>query len=148
MVMNIAVQKWGIILLRLAFGGILIAASIDKILHPVQFSQAVENYQLVGEIISRWTAVWLPYLELIIGIFLILGVWMEAAAIINFGMMAMFFAAVFQAYARGLDIHCGCFTVEGDTGVDLWKIFYNLLLLIGSGLLWMAYRRSSRTLQN
>lgn len=146
--MNKAVQKWGVILLRLVFGGILIAASIDKILHPVQFSQAVENYQLVGETFSRWAAVWLPYLEIIIGILLIVGVWVEAAAVLNLGMMLIFFVAVLQAYIRGLDIHCGCFTVEGDAGVDLAKIFYNSLLLIGSGLLLMAYRLSGKAIKS
>ncbi len=146
--MNIAVQKWGRILLRLVFGGILIAASIDKILHPIQFSQAVENYQLVGETLSRWAAIWLPYLEIIIGILLILGIWVEASAILNLGMMLVFFVAVLQAYARGLDIHCGCFTVEGEAGVDLEKIFYNSLLLVGSGLLLLAYRRSGRAIES
>ncbi|MCK6619905.1 MAG: DoxX family membrane protein [Calditrichaceae bacterium] len=146
--MNKAVQKWAGISLRLVFGGILIAASIDKILHPVQFSQAVENYQLAGETLSRWAAVWLPYLEIITGILLILGIWVKAAAILNLGMMFIFFVAVFQAYVRGLDIHCGCFTVEGDETVDLWKILYNLLLAIGSGLLLMVYRRSGRAIES
>lgn len=128
-------MKWFIIALRIGFGAILIAASIDKLLHPIQFSQAVENYQVFGEVLSRWTAIWLPYLEILTGVLLILGVWFDAAAILNFLMMGIFFLALTQAYARGLDINCGCFSVEGDAKLSFGKLLYNLLLLGGSIIL-------------
>jgi len=128
-------MKWFILLLRIGFGVILIAASIDKLLHPIQFSQAVENYQVFGEVLSRWAAIWLPYLEFLTGALLILGVWFDAAALLNLLMMTIFFLALIQAYIRGLDINCGCFSVEGGAKLGLGKLLYNFLLLGGSIIL-------------
>lgn len=128
-------MKWFIIALRIGFGAILIAASIDKLLHPIQFAQAVENYQVFGEVLSRWVAIWLPYLEILTGVLLILGIWFDAAAILNFLMMTIFFLALMQAYIRGLDINCGCFSVQGGTKLGLGKLLYNLLLFGGSSIL-------------
>lgn len=142
-------MKWFIIALRIGFGAILIAASIDKLLHPIQFAQAVENYGMFGEVLSRWVAIWLPYLEILIGVLLILGIWFDAAAILNFLMMAIFFLAVVQAYARGLDINCGCFSVEGGAKLSLGKLLYNLLLLGGSiVLVFFAIKGNYRLKKN
>ena len=72
-------RKWVVLALRLGFGALLIAASVDKMIHPFGFAQAVENYRVIGEELSRWVAVWLPYLEFLTGLFLILGIWTDAA---------------------------------------------------------------------
>jgi uncharacterized membrane protein YphA (DoxX/SURF4 family) len=132
------IHKWLVIALRLTFGIILIAASIDKIQHPWEFVQSVENYGILGERFARWVAIWLPYLELIVGILLILGIWLDAASILTFLMMIIFAVAVTQAYFRGLDINCGCFSTEGGAKIDLLKLFYNFTLLIGSFILMQA----------
>lgn len=131
-------SKWIIILLRVVFGVILIAASIDKLIHPLQFAQDVENYRLLGTVLSRWVAIWLPYLELATGILLILGLWFDATTLINFTLMAVFLLAVVQAYFRGLDINCGCFSVGEGAKVSLRKILDNFLLLTGSFWLLIA----------
>lgn len=142
-------MKWFIIVLRIVFGIILIAASIDKLTHPIQFAQAVENYRLVGEVLSRWTAIWLPYLELATGILLIAGIWLDAAAIVNFVMMAIFLVAVIQAYARGLDINCGCFSTDGGSKIGPGKILYNFLLLGGSLILLLtAFKEKAVSIKN
>ena len=139
----IKIKKWFFIALRLTFGGLLIAACVDKIIHPLEFAQAVENYQVFGERFARWVAVWLPYLELIVGIFLILGIWYDAAVILNFIMMAVFFIAITQAYVRGLDINCGCFSADGGTKIDLPKLSYNFLLLAGSFILMQGSSKNN-----
>jgi uncharacterized membrane protein YphA (DoxX/SURF4 family) len=133
-----------IIILRIVFGVILIAASIDKLIHPLLFAQDVENYRLFGTLLSRWAAIWLPYLELTTGVLLIFGLWFDAAAIINFTLMIVFLLAIVQAYFRGLDINCGCFSVGNGTKVSLSKILYNLLLSVGSFGLFMAMLKEKK----
>jgi hypothetical protein len=64
---TVILPEWLIIILRIVFGVILIAASIDKLIHPLQFARDVENYRLLGTLLSRWVAIWLPYLELTTG---------------------------------------------------------------------------------
>ncbi len=131
-------------ILRIIFGGMLIYASLDKIISPLDFARLVENYQIVGPRTSRWIAVGLPYLELMIGLLLMSGFWLDSAVVLNFLMMSVFFLAVAQAYARGLDIRCGCFSTEG-AAIDSSKVAFNGLLLIGSAILLKSGLFSSKT---
>lgn len=128
------------LLLRFGFGLLLLIASIDKMMHPFEFAQAVENYRVVGEGMSYWVAVWLPYLEASIGLFLILGLWMDAATLMNALLMILFLFMVAQAYIRHLDIRCGCFTVQGEaSSIGIWKIMQNGLFAgLSILLVWLA----------
>lgn len=127
-----------IIFLRIIFGGILITASIDKIQHPYPFAEIVENYRILGGDISRWIAVWIPYLEAFTGCLLILGIWLETTVVMNALLMCLFWILVTQAYIRGLDIRCGCFFVEGESKIGLLKILENTVLA-GFAILLMTF---------
>lgn len=128
----------GIILLRIGFGLLLCYAAIDKIRHPLQFANNVENYRVFNTDLSLWAAAFIPYLEVITGLLLITGIWIDAASMINMLFMCMFFILVTQAYARGLDIHCGCFsTGEEGESIGLFKIITNLFYMIMSILLFI-----------
>ena len=134
-------QKWLIMTLRLGFGMFLIIASIDKIRHPYPFADAVEDYRVMGEGLSRWVAVWVPYLEAIVGALLILGVWLNEAVLMNCLLMGVFLIMVSQAYLRRLDIRCGCFFVEGESTIGLMKIVENALFVCFSVLLLVLVRK-------
>ncbi len=139
-------QKWLIMMLRLGFGLLFVVASIDKIRHPYPFADVVENYRVLGEGLSRWVAVWVPYLEAIVGALLILGIWLDEAVLMNFFLMGVFFSMVTQAYLRGLDIRCGCFFVEGDSTIGLMKIGENTLFVCFSALLLVLVRKRKSAL--
>ncbi len=68
---------------RLLLGGIFIYASVDKILYPAGFAQTIHNYQLLPDILVNITAVVLPWIELFLGLFLILGLWLPGAAVLT-----------------------------------------------------------------
>jgi putative oxidoreductase len=125
-------------ILRLGFAFILAWASVDKILHPYDFSLDVLNYRVVNEGMSLLVAVWLPYLELFTAVCLLAGLWLEAAAVINAVLMWTFLGLILQAFFRRLDIHCGCFTVKGDTVIGPLKIAENTLFAALSLLLVAA----------
>lgn len=122
-------------LLRIGFGCLLILASTDKIRHPLDFALAVENYRVLGEEASRWVAIFIPCLEALTGMFLIAGFWPDASAWINALLMMVFLVLVIQAYARKLDIHCGCFFVQGESRIGPLKILENSLYAVFSALL-------------
>jgi len=132
-------------LLRLGFAVILAWASADKILHPYEFGQDVLNYRVVNEGLSFLVAVWLPYLELLTAVCLLTGLWLEAAAVINAVLMWTFLGLILQAFFRKLDIHCGCFTVKGDSVIGPLKIAENTLFAVLSLLLVSAvFSRTER----
>ncbi len=122
--------KWTYLLLRIGFGSLLIYASIYKIGSPFEFAEAVENYRIFGTDLSLWTAVFIPYLEAIIGFALLSGLWSETVVLLNAVLMFLFLILVIQAYIRGLDIRCGCFFAEGESRIGLLKIFENVLFVV------------------
>lgn len=132
------------IILRLGFGILLLYSSYQKILHPWEFSFDIENYRIIGEGLSRVAAVWIPYLELVIGLFLISGIWLKETVLMNFLLMFIFFTLVIQAYFRGLDINCGCFHPGGDGTINFGKIIENTIFLGFSIILLLLHEKKIR----
>ena len=118
---------------RLILGAVFIYASIDKTLHPADFAQAVYNYQILPDFLINLTAVILPWLELILGLFLVMGLFREGSVLIVTGLLVIFLGAMIFNLARGLDIHCGCFNAsgEGTNSVPMaWYVFRDGLFLL------------------
>jgi len=132
--MNASWKKWILIGLRLGFGVLLIAASIDKILNPREFAETVFNYQVIGEGVSLWIAVSLPFLETMVGLLLILNIWPDTTTWINALLMSAFLVLVTQAYFRGLNISCGCFKINEPEVIGINKILLNICF---AGLAWV-----------
>jgi len=98
---------------RLAMAGIFIYASIDKIAHPAAFAKDVYNYQILPDAWVNLTALVLPWLELLLGLCLLAGVWMPGTVLSVNGLLLAFLAALVFNMARGLDVDCGCFGSDG-----------------------------------
>jgi uncharacterized membrane protein YphA (DoxX/SURF4 family) len=125
--MSKSIMKWLYLSLRIAFGILLIAASIDKWLHPREFGQIVANYRLIGLGFSYWIAIFIPCFESLVGLLLIIGLWSDTTTMINALLMSLFLVVVFQAFIRGLDIACGCFTIGEEKPIDIWKLIQNMV---------------------
>jgi putative oxidoreductase len=134
-------RKWLLLILRFGFAFVLGYASIDKIFHPYLFAQDVSNYRVVGQGLSYLAAVWLPCIELFTALCLLTGFWLDAAVTINAALMWMFLVLILQAFFRRLDIHCGCFTVKGESVIGPLKIAENVAFAVLSlVLLWLFFR--------
>ncbi len=118
------------LILRYGFAAILIIAAWSKILHPFAFAENVVQYRVLSMNLSLWVAVFIPFLEAVLAVLLISGYFLRAAVWINGILMFAFWGLVMQAYFRGLDINCGCFTQSGESPIDLWKIGENSLFFI------------------
>ena len=100
--------------IRLILAGVFIFASIDKILHPQAFAQAVFDYQVLPGSLINLVALILPWLELLVGGSLLINRWMSGATSIVAILMSIFLGLIFFNLARGLDISCGCFSTNSD----------------------------------
>ena len=124
---------------RLFMGGVFIYASFDKILHPAAFAEAVYNYQILPDAAVNLAALTLPWLELLLGICLIAGVWLPGATLLTTGLLTVFIAALAYNKIRGLDIHCGCFTTETtEDSADIWTLLRDGTFLAVSGYLTLT----------
>jgi hypothetical protein len=93
----------------LIIGGIFIYAGVIKVLDPVQFANDIDNYKILPWTIAAGLAFYLPWLEILCGLALILRRLYFGGLSILTALVVVFLVATIAAKARGLDITCGCF---------------------------------------
>jgi uncharacterized membrane protein YphA (DoxX/SURF4 family) len=109
---------------RIVLGGIFIAAGCVK-LRPVvptmpwsaaslktslaMFAMQVDSYQMLSSARANFVAHTLPFFELLIGLWLVSGIWLRIPSLLTTLMLGGFLTAMIRAYALGLEINCGCF---------------------------------------
>jgi len=100
-------------LARLVLGGVWLAAGLAKITDLDASVRAVRAYQLLPEAVVSALGAALPAAEILLGVLLVLGAFVRAAAIVSAVLMAAFVVGIASAWARGLRIDCGCFGSGG-----------------------------------
>lgn len=118
--------------LRLVLGGLFIYAGAVKVVAPLDFAQDIRNYRLVGQSLSFIAAVILPWLEILAGAALIVGVWRRGAALVVSGLLVFFIVLTAVTMLRGLDVDCGCFgSLSRKSG---WGVILEDLGMLAMGL--------------
>lgn len=102
-------SKWLGLVARLILGGVLITAGWLKAFNISDAENAVRAYKVLPIQIADLVGITLPWLEIGIGLLLVLGVATRFAAIVGGAIMVIFIIAIAQAGLRGLSIDCGCF---------------------------------------
>ena len=97
---------------RLALGSIFIYASIDKIIDPISFSNVIDNYHITPIILNNLFALFIPWLEFIIGICLIFNLKVQGASFLSIILLLWFIFILTQAIFRGINVECGCFDLN------------------------------------
>lgn len=123
---------------RLALGVIFLAASLDKIIHPQAFSEMIYNYQLLPHKLINLAALILPWIELVLGLLLILGRALPGSVVLSNLLLLAFFGALMFNLARGLNVHCGCFSTDpsGDPAT-WWYVARDSGFLVLGGFLFL-----------
>ena len=140
-------------LLRVAFGLVFLVASVSKLAHPAEFAQIIVNYQLLPDMLVNPLALYLPWLELVCGAALVTNTFVRgASAVLNF-LLLVFLGTLWFNVSRGLDISCGCFTVNPqaqggmiDSAVRDTAIFALGLVVMVRAFLDARHRRWSAAL--
>jgi len=108
------IRPWLAAAARLLLGAVLVVAGALKIPDPAAAVRAVRAYRLLPEGLVGPVAFGLPVLEIAIGLALLAGVFVRTAALATAVLMVVFVLAVGSAWARGLQIDCGCFGGGGE----------------------------------
>ncbi len=106
-------HAWLALPARLYLGGVFLLACWFKIVDPELFALDVATYQILPLSLVNLQALVLPWVELLAGLLLVLGLRTRAAALLVTGMMMMFLVALLIALSRGQEMGCGCFANEG-----------------------------------
>ena len=133
-------------LLRLGLGGIFVYAGALKIWDAGQFALDVHHFQLTPWTVSALVAVYLPWLEVLAGLALILRRLTLGAPLALAGMTLVFMLALTSAWARGLDISCGCFgKEEAKIATDFPQLMLrDVALLAAAVILLLSEARRAR----
>ncbi len=133
------------IVLRIALGAIFVYAGYVKLKDPWElFALAISSYNLLPLKAVELVARTLPWAEVVIGLMLIAGFQLRIAATACSLLLLVFFSLMVRAYAKGMEIACGCF---GPGEVISWRtLLRDGSMLAGSLLITMAaFWRRDRT---
>lgn len=128
-------QPWLTFFCRLILGGVLLIAGGLKAADPYASATSVRAYQVLPIPIANFLGFVLPFIEVGLGIFLIIGIWVKFVSVLGAALMLVFVVAIGQAWARGISLDCGCFGKGGlrDTA-ELPVLTYTTEILRDIGL--------------
>jgi uncharacterized membrane protein YphA (DoxX/SURF4 family) len=129
-------QPWIGLACRLTLGGVLFVAGYLKVGKTEISQMAVRSYELLPIPVANFLGLTLPFFEVVIGLLLIVGAATRVVAVLGGFTMFIFIIAIAQAWARGLNIDCGCF--GGGGAVDPGQTRYLQEILRDAGLVAMA----------
>src|SRR5262252_5263447 len=120
--------------LRVTLAGLFAWAAIPKLVDPGEFAAAIDNYRAVPEAVARHAALFVPVLELVIAIALLVPAYYRGAACLAALLLTVFAAAMAQARWRGIDLTCGCFGATLEAKVSWLTVARTLALGVLSAL--------------
>ncbi|WP_261575219.1 MauE/DoxX family redox-associated membrane protein [Frankia gtarii] len=126
--------------LRLALGAVWLVAGLLKVNDPDGMLRSVRAFRILPEALVQPVAYSVPFLEIALGVLLIVGLAVRVTALLSALMFAVYIAAIASAAARGLRIDCGCFSSGGDLTADApthytSELVRDSLLLVAATLL-------------
>jgi len=129
---------WLSFALYLSVGAVFGYAGYIKIGDTEHFLSSLLTYELFPHGVASLLAIYLPWLEVLIGACLITGIMRKGGELLAWLMLAAFLLSIGQAWARGLSIDCGCFggtNISSEASDYLLLIGRDLALIVG---LWLA----------
>jgi uncharacterized membrane protein YphA (DoxX/SURF4 family) len=130
-----------LLILRLFLAVVFIYAAYTKLRDPwMVFAMSIDAYQLLPEWAVLTLGRTLPWIELLLGLLLATGFRLRYTAAGATALLAVFFAIMLWAFAKGMAIDCGCFG-PGDTIGPRTLLRDGLLLAMSGVLTGLALRR-------
>lgn len=141
-------KRAAILSIRILLGGLFLAAGLSKVGQPLQTLATVYSYQIVlPDWVANTVAHTLPWMEILLGLGLLAGLWWPVTLGWTAAVLIMFTALTAQAWWRELPIDCGCIDLSAlhpalaalstPGGATLRNL--GLLMLCGA-LLWLKRR--------
>ncbi|SCG68755.1 MauE/DoxX family redox-associated membrane protein [Micromonospora coxensis] len=137
------VRPWIGVAARLGLAAVWLIAGGAKVGDLAASGRAVNAYQVMPYDLAMVIGAALPFVELALGVILLLGLATRLAAGVSAALLVVFVAGIASAWSRGLSIDCGCFgsggqLAAGQTPSYLPEILRDLgfLALAGFLLIW------------
>ena len=134
---------------RLGLAVVWLVAGGLKVGDLAESGRAVNAYEIFPFEVAKAIGAAQPFLEIALGLLLLAGLAVRLSAGISAGLLVLFIAGIVSAWARGLQIDCGCFSSGGQLGAGqspqyTWDIVRDAgFLLLAGILLWRPRTRYS-----
>jgi uncharacterized membrane protein YphA (DoxX/SURF4 family) len=133
---------------RIIPGLVFLMAGLAKISDPVRFLMTLREFQLFPDSIIRFLAVYLPWLEFVLGFLMVLGIMIRSSSLLLALLNIFFTVALVSLLIRGLEIDCGCFGLFADfmplpDKADLKSIIRNLIFV---GMCFFVFNKNTSPL--
>jgi uncharacterized membrane protein YphA (DoxX/SURF4 family) len=134
---------------RLGLAAVWIVAGGLKVTDLAASARAVNAYQLMPYDAAKIVGAVQPFLEIALGVLLLIGLAVRLSAAISAVLLIVFIGGIVSAWARGLQIDCGCFSSGGELAAGqspqyLPEIARDIgFLVLAALLLWRPWTRFS-----
>ncbi|MFN2460320.1 MAG: MauE/DoxX family redox-associated membrane protein [Candidatus Velthaea sp.] len=128
-----------VLAVRVVVGAVFVVAGASKIGHADVFAAQIAAFGILPRAVVAPMALVLPFLEVLLGGYLILGLFTRVAAWVAVLQLLVFAAAIATAVMQGRSLSCGCFG-PNDTTVTSWpEVARDLALaLLAAFVAWRA----------
>lgn len=123
---------------RLFLAGLFLWASYDKVWQPAEFARAMAAYDILPLWAVNSASAVMAWLELLIGVLLLVGLWTRAAAAWAAGLLVFFTGLMIWAGLTGAGFDCGCFPGQADHAAGFQEALRDLLFLLPAA--WLLWR--------
>ena len=138
-------NSWLELASRWILGLTFIYASYSKILAPADFAKVIYGYGLFPAAIINLIAIIIPFLELVTGFALILGIYPRSAALIVNSLLAAFVILISINLIRGHEFNCGCFALQNSGNqVSSSATILRDFIFLALGMQVFLYKHSRR----
>jgi uncharacterized membrane protein YphA (DoxX/SURF4 family) len=143
------VWPWISTVARLGLAAVFLIAGATKVGDLAESGRAVNAYRLMPFEVAKVVGAAQPFLEIAVGLLLVIGVATRLVAGIGAVLLVLFIAGIASAWARGLRIDCGCFSKGGDLGAGQLPTYGREIvrdvgfLVLAGILLWRPRSRYS-----
>ncbi|WDZ87152.1 MauE/DoxX family redox-associated membrane protein [Micromonospora cathayae] len=107
-------RPWLAVAARLGLAAVWFLAGGSKVGDLAASGRAVHAYQVMPYDVATVVGAALPFVELALGVLLLVGLATRLAAGVSAALLTVFVAGIASAWARGLAIDCGCFGTGGE----------------------------------
>jgi Methylamine utilisation protein MauE len=144
-------SSWLTTRVQFVLAAVFVVAGFGKIVDPPGFAHEIHNYALVPAIAVNAMALVLPWIEVVSGLALFIGIARRSSARILGLLLVVFMIALSINLIRGRPVDCGCFGTsktehtQAERLRDMkWAIARDAGLLLLVGQVLAAARREER----
>lgn len=132
-------NRWLHRLLGLALGGLFVYAAHAKLLDPRPLVTIIWGYRVLPPGPVNLMAIFMPWMELLVGLGLITGFKRRGAAVWATVLLSTFTLALLVNAIRGVNVACGCFSTSSEDVHNAWLLVLRDLPMLLAAIVLLAF---------